>query len=637
MAEDLEGQLHFYQKFLEILPVPVFYKDKQGIYRGCNPAYEKLTGLSKEQIIGKTVNEIFPADIAEIYRKADQELFLKPGSQIYETLMQNPDGARRAIIFHKATYFNSNGQVAGLLGAALDVTEQKEAEKNLRRAKEDWEKTFDSVPDLIAILDNQHRIVRMNKAMAVRLGGNTDSSGMTCYEHIHGTQGPIPLCPYLKTLADGQEHVVEVHEDRLGGDFLISTTPLCDAQGNLTATVHVARDITERKRQENERLILSKLESTGILAGGIAHDFNNLLTIVLGNLDLIEMFDLSEAEKMNSVKVAKKAIFEAQSLTKQFIAFAKGGDPLKKLTNLSRLIRESVNFTLRGSKVIAEFTIPDDLWSVEGDESQISQVIRNIILNAREAMPEGGTVSVSAANMTVGTPSALPLRPGNYLKISVVDQGSGMTGEMLPKIFDPYFSTKQRGDRKGMGLGLTICHSIVDKHGGTILADLKTGQGTAFHIYLPACKKEVWEPSNLENDSRPTSSKILVMDDDEMMRSMSVSILNRLGYEVELAEDGQKAIDLYQAAMAANHLFDAVILDLTVPGGMGGEKAIQALTRIDPRVIAIASSGNHEDPVMQNYKQYGFKAALAKPYMISQLSEILSAVLEGKPGAGETV
>ncbi|HMK65400.1 MAG TPA: PAS domain-containing protein [Thermodesulfobacteriota bacterium] len=633
MTEDLKEQLHFYQKFLEILPVPVFHKDKQGVYRGCNRAYEKLIGLSKAQIIGKTVHDVFPADMAENYHKADRELFLNPGTQIYESSIQASDGTRHSVVFHKATYVNSDEEVAGLLGAALDVTEQKEAEENLRRAKEDWEKTFDSVPDLIAIMDDQHRIVRMNKAMAARLDCDIESSGLTCYQTIHGTQAPLPFCPHLKTMADGREHVVEVHEDSLGGDFLVSTTPLHDAQGKLTATVHVARDITERKRQESERLVLSKLESTGILAGGIAHDFNNLLTIVLGNLDLIEMFDLSGEEKMNSLKVAKKAIFEAQSLTKQFIAFAKGGDPLKKLTDMARLIREQVNFTLRGSKALSEFTIPDELWSVEGDEDQISQVLRNIVLNAREAMPEGGTVSISAANLKVDAPSTLPLRPGNYLKISIADQGSGIPAEVLPKIFDPYFSTKQRGDRKGMGLGLTICHSIVEKHGGLILADSKADPGAAFHIYLPACQKEMWEPRASKKESRPISSKILVMDDDEMMRSMSVSILNRLGYEVELAENGQKAIDLYQAAQAADYPFDAVILDLTVPGGMGGEKAIQELTRIDPKVIAIASSGYHEDPVMQNHEQYGFKAALTKPYMISRLSEILSTVLEATPGA----
>lgn len=263
------------------------------------------------------------------------------------------------------------------------------------------------------------------------------------------------------------------------------------------------------------------------------------------------------------------------------------------------------------------------------DEAQISQCIRNIVLNAREAMPEGGMISVIAENVEFKEPTDLLLPVGDYVKLSIADQGEGIPEDILPKIFDPYFSTRQRGDQKGMGLGLTICHSIIKKHGGAITVDLRPGSGTTFNIYLPAMLKKVQEKP-VAQKNLPVFGRILVMDDEEMLRRLTGTLLRRLGYEIELAEDGEKAVALYQKAKELGRPFDGVILDLTVRGRMGGKAAIRELLKIDPAVKAIVSSGYDTDPVMQEYEKYGFKAALTKPYQISDLQRILTRVI----GAG---
>jgi PAS domain S-box-containing protein len=381
-------------------------------------------------------------------------------------------------------------------------------------------------------------------------------------------------------------------------------------------------DITEQKRIEEERVVMSKLESTGILAGGIAHDFNNLLSVILGNVDLLQTFDQTREEKANSLEAIKKATFEARGLTKQLITFSQGGSPIKKPASLADMIQKQVNFALSGSAIDPKLVLAPDLWMAEVDESQMGQVIRNIVLNAREAMSESGTFSVTATNVESSVSAYLGLIPGVYVNIRFSDEGEGIPEEVLPKIFDPYFSTKQRGTQKGMGLGLTICRSIIQKHDGIIQVNSELGRGTTFDIYLPSLG--VAPPKQPEKEKALSGKgRILVMDDEEMVRKMCETILTRLGYKVELAENGQKALELYQAALGNGPPFDVVFLDLTVRGGMGGLGAIQALHTIDPQVTAVVMSGYDQDPVMQQAGEYGFKGALIKPFQISDLQNLL--------------
>ena len=386
-------------------------------------------------------------------------------------------------------------------------------------------------------------------------------------------------------------------------------------------------DITDRKQAEADRLILNKLESTGILAGGIAHDFNNLLTVNLLNLELAQMLNLPNAELAQYLTDAKISALMSKSLTAQLLTFAEGGAPIRKAMKISGLIQESVRIALSGSKVRGEFSLAEDLWPADVDEAQLGQVIRSMVLNAREAMPNGGVVSVRAENVVLSGTEQPPLPAGDYVQVSIADQGIGIPKDVLPKIFDPYFSTKQRGDRKGMGLGLTICHSIVHKHEGAITVESAVRVGTTFDIYLPAILKIAEEEKMPPPCSALQHGRVLVMDDEAGVREIVGLTLSEMGHTVELAEDGQAVIEVYKTAKLQGRGFDVVILDLTVREGMGGRETLQELLKLDPRVKAIAMSGYALDPVILEPERHGFKGVLTKPFDMGKLQKNLDQVM----------
>jgi PAS domain S-box-containing protein len=390
----------------------------------------------------------------------------------------------------------------------------------------------------------------------------------------------------------------------------------------------VMADITEIKRAEADRLILSKLESTGILAGGIAHDFNNLLTVILMNLELAGMAGAAKGELTGRLENAKKATILARGLTQQLITFAPGGAPVLTATNLSGLIRESVRLVLSGSRVRSEFVLADELWEADVDAGQIAQVIRNLAQNAREAMPQGGILTVRAENFVLGHEEQPSLPPGKYVGVSITDQGCGIALEALPKIFDPYYSTKQRGEQKGMGLGLTISHAVIEKHCGAISVESRVGAGTTFRIYLPAARKATAPAMAAVPKRAVRPGRILLMDNEEDVRNVLGATLRRMGHEVELAEEGQSAVDVYKSAKKMGRPFDAVILGLTMRSGMGGQETMKALLCVDPDVKAIVMSGYPNDPVVLEHQRHGFKSALAKPFDTDKLKEIVAQVME---------
>jgi PAS domain S-box-containing protein len=385
------------------------------------------------------------------------------------------------------------------------------------------------------------------------------------------------------------------------------------------------QDITERKQLEEERIVLSKLESTGILAGGLAHDFNNLLSIILGNMEMTEDTDLSGAERNGYFNEARKAIQEAKNLTKLFITLATGGDPVKKPLSITELLENQASLVMRGARVTLDRSAPEDLWVVEADEGQIGVVIRNLMLNALEAMPDGGVISVTAENIASKSPSTKLPAVGKFVRVAISDRGIGIPTEILSKVFDPYFSTKERGSQKGMGLGLSICKSIIQKHGGFIDLESEKGRGTTVSFYLPASEKPIGKKPPVK-DLVSGKGRVLAMDDEESMRKMMGAVLKRLNYEVELAENGEKAIENYRAAKERGCPFTVVILDLTIRGGMGGKETLKGLMEIDPEVNAIVASGYNDDPVMKNYQEYGFKGALSKPFFINELKKVLSGI-----------
>jgi PAS domain S-box-containing protein len=379
-------------------------------------------------------------------------------------------------------------------------------------------------------------------------------------------------------------------------------------------------DITDRKNSELEQAKMGKLESLGVLAGGIAHDFNNILTMILGNVSLAKMYMTKDLDKSREKLLgAEQAITRAKDLTQRFLTFSKGGAPVKRVVAIGDFLEEVCQFALTGTSAICEFDFAPDLLPVEIDEGQMTQAIGHIIINGSQAMPEGGKIFIKAQNVTVDVPTD-NIPAGTYVRISIVDQGEGISEECLSKIFDPYFTTKQ----KGSGLGLAVCYSIVKNHKGYVKVESTLSVGTTFQIYLRAFESPVYSETD---DSGGTFSatgegRVLVMDDEEYIRDILGDILSMQGYTVDFAKNGVEAIELYR-----DNSYDVVILDLTVPGGMGGKETMRALLDMDPNVKVIVSSGYSSDPIMSNYKQYGFRDVIGKPYRIEELGEMIERVI----------
>lgn len=388
--------------------------------------------------------------------------------------------------------------------------------------------------------------------------------------------------------------------------------------------VGILRDISERKKTEHELLKLEKLESVGVLAGGIAHDFNNLLTVMLGSIALAQLDVASPEAVSKRLEEAEKAVIRARGLTQQLLTFSKGGAPIKKTASLPELVEESCSFYLSGSNVKCTISVGEGLRPSDVDAGQIGQVMRNLILNATQAMPNGGMIHITCDNVVVTHQDILPIPEGNYIRISVQDEGTGIAPGDLPKIFDPFFTTKPKGN----GLGLALSYSIVKKHDGHMTVESDPGKGAVFHIYLPASQQDA--PVAVHEDTRPIvgHGRILIMDDEDAVRRIAGEMLKILGYEPDFARDGKEALVRYEQAANSGSPFQGIIMDLTIPGGMGGKETIKKLLEIDPGAKVVVASGYSNDPVMSNYREYGFTGVIAKPYSLSNLGKILREAME---------
>jgi PAS domain S-box-containing protein len=411
-----------------------------------------------------------------------------------------------------------------------------------------------------------------------------------------------------------------------------SAAPIRDAAGRAIGMVLAFRDISDALKVQEERAKANKLSSLGLLAGGIAHDFNNILMAIMGNVSMARVTTRSNGQPVAALDEAERACVRARQLTWQLLAFSKGGVPLKKTLALTHLVKECTRLAVRASHVQCTFDIAHDLWAVQADEGQLVQVLTNVLINAQEAMPHGGVAEIRAENIfEPGGRSEYGLRvqPGPYVRISIADTGIGIPPEQLGKIFDPYFSTKQRGS----GLGLATTYSIIKNHGGYIAVESTPGHGTTVSVSLPASlSRELEEPEESLEVPDVGKGRILVMDDEASIRTLAVNMLEFLGYNAEVVESGAAVLERYKVAQKSGRPFDAVILDLVVPGGMGGKETMEQLGVIDPEVKAIAASGYAQDPVMSEFGEHGFKGVIAKPFTLLELSTTLNSIVAREMG-----
>ena len=518
----------------------------------------------------------------------------------------------------------------GLLNVRLSVAERQIRElgerNHARAALQESARTMTNILEKTAdgffAVDSEWNFTYLN-AQAEKMLGCTRGElfGCNLWENFPELCGSVFETNYRKILAE--QIAIEFEESAPSGKvwYEVHAYP---SNGGVSVFF---RDITERKKIETERLTKSKLESLGTLAGGIAHDLNNILTVISGNIGLAQIEAPAESGSLLSfLSKAGQAAQHAAHLSAQLLTFSKGGAPLKKVVSMGQLIEQTAEFSLYGSSLRADIDIAVDLWKAEVDASQIEQVINGLMLNAREAMSLGGTVRVRARNVVIENKPGEVLSPGRYVKITISDAGGGVPEELRAKIFDPYFTTKPTGT----GLGLAICYSIVKKHGGLLLLESSSPEGSNFAFYLRASERRVAPSSN--GASKPVfhfnHQRVLVMDDEDAIRELTAQLLGTLGYEVTAVPDGLEAIRTYERALRRGEHFQAVILDATVRGGMGGVATIERLRKMDPQVNAIICSGYSDEAALSEFLDYGFRGALPKPFTRSELADALQRTLE---------
>jgi len=593
--------------------------DQTGKVYEANQRYAEMLGYSPEE-----VRELYVWDWDAQWTREEllvQLRLVDAAGDHFETRHRRKDGT----VFD--VEISTNGAVLGgkklVFCVCRDISQRKAAELALRESEEKYRLVFDKAPVGIMHYDRTSAVTDCNEKFAEIIGAPKEKFiGFNMMRQL--------LDDKLREAVAASLHGETGHYE---GDYVSVTAgkltpvraifqPIFSPDGPLLGGVTIFEDVTERKQAAQERLRLGKLESLGVLAGGIAHDFNNILMVILGSISLASLAP-SVSEAQERLAAAEGACGQGQNLARQLLTFAKGGAPIKKPQDLKTIIQEAARLALSGSQARVELSLPERLWEAEVDRGQMHQVFSNLFINADQAMPTGGLIRVEARNVESADAIRFSLPPGKYVAVTLADQGVGIAPGHLERIFDPYFTTKQ----KGSGIGLAAVHSIVTQHGGRITVDSQLGRGTAFHLYLPAIEGKVQDEARLKTRLPKGNGRILVMDDEPLVREVVGKMLRALGYEPVLAREGREALELCAQGQTVGEPFAAVILDLTIPGGMGGLEALQRLRAQAPQVKAIVSSGYGDDSIMADFKSHGFLGVIAKPYRLEELAKVLKEVL----------
>ena len=613
---------------LEQFPAVLWTVDPRLRFTSSTGAGLHALGLKPGEVVGRSLQEFFGNDDTEFAPIAATIRALRGESVSYETTWGGRFYQSRLEPFR-----DPDGLITGVIGVAYDVTDMKEAYGALAKSMQRY---HDLVQDLEGIVweaePDVHtgpRFTFMSRKAEAILGYPArrfiEEPGFWL-EVVHAEDRGRVLETLRRAAADRRLHQMEYRARAADGRCLLlrqSIRPI-GAPGGEPALRGLILDITEQDAMQREALRAQKLDSIGLLAGGLAHDFNNLLAGILGHLSLALVQGRLPPDVRSQLEACEQGVTRAQDLTARLLTFARGGAPVRRVAAIGDLIRETVDFTLRGTAVEGRVETAPDLWNAAIDEAQVSQVLSNLTLNASQAMPRGGRIEVRAENVRIPNGGRLPLRPGSYVRIVFKDEGVGIPAADLARIFEPYYTTKEGGS----GLGLATAYSILRRHEGHIAVESEEGKGATFTLHLPATAESVdGEPRLPEGRVIPGTGRILVVDDEPMIRSLMRDLLEHLGYEVETAAEGGEAVRRFDETAASGRPFDAIILDLTIRGGLGGREAFELIRARHPRVRAIVSSGYSNDPIMARYREHGFVGMLSKPYTLEDLSALLAQVL----------
>jgi two-component system cell cycle sensor histidine kinase/response regulator CckA len=624
-----ESQLKHWTLFQQA-PNPVFIVDEEARYSDCNSKMLEFFECTLDELRAMDARELVPGNLLAQLLESSESPF--PTRTFEAQCMAH--GTTKTLLLNLVPLVFSGKRF--VYGVGQEITELKHGQDLLKARDELLKQVIDILPGAVMISNRQGTVEYLSEGFIRAFGFTPDDvpsmdvwwqkaySEKTLRDSISGAWS------HAAAAKEVTDEIIQAFEtkvttkDGLSLEKELRFVPIHDM------VVMIFQDMRERKLPETQAPTSRNHESIETLAAGIAHDFNNLLLVILGNISLAKTNLTHEDWVFDRLIDAERASMMTKDLIQQLITFSKGGELSKRAMVITPLIMEVTHSTLGSTNIKGKYIMSDDLYPVEIDEGQIRQVMHIILGNAREAMPQGGTVTISFENVRITRGDYLPLNDGDYVKISLQDEGLGIKKEHLERIFDPYFTTKDVGSQKGVGLGLAIAYSIIKKHSGHIAVESSVGGGTTFHIYLPAYGKEVVtdrEVVEAHDEILKKKGKILVMDDAKAVRDVTGAMLSYIGYDVEFARDGREAIGLYREAKQSDEPFDAVILDFTVQGGMGGKEAIQLLLALDPQIRAIISSGYSGDPIMSEYQVYGFKTAILKPYKMEELEEILERLI----------
>jgi PAS domain S-box-containing protein len=612
--------------FMEHLPAAAFIKDPDGATLMANRYLKQLVGGT--EMVNRTTAELFPPEVAA-KMIADDRKALAAGLTVVEETVRDTGGNARHFQTIKFPVPIDGGKTV-LGGVAVEITERKRAEEALRAQERILRSVIDASPDSLFLLALDGTVLLANQAFLDRMGRRLDEMvGHNVLDFLPPERARQRIAMMERVAATREPLVFEDNRD--GRTLENRIYPVFGPTGAVEQVAVLSIDITEKLRMQDQLNRTQKLESLGVLAGGIAHDFNNILTAILGNLSFARRMIGADHRAAPRLAECEKATVRAGELTQQLLTFARGGAPVRRTVDTGALLDEVLQFALRGSNVKGTLDLAPELWCLDADEGQLGQLFNNLLINAKQSMPGGGDVTVRAINETVACPPGTGLAPGRYVSISVRDEGIGIPPEHVERIFDPYFTTKEGGS----GLGLSSVHSIARRHGGDVAVSSVPGKGTEFVIRLPAAERREAAggtfPETVPEALPAGHGRVLVMDDEEMLARLATMMLGEIGYEAEACADGAEAVARYRAALETRNPFAAVILDLTVPGGLGGKEAAARILAIDPDAVLIVSSGYSNDPVMADHAAYGFRGAVAKPYAIETLAAEMARLTGARP------